>query len=167
MHKHEDDGWTFHGGLLSLQYCQSVVPIYYSLQSGFDHSSEERMRQNTSLSTFCRHRHHYPRHHLPDRDIGYDSIKSLKAYGGTALRWDFNNITFAILDTLHKLHAMREWVYCVRYWIFRQASMLQDFRGSVSLSVTLTHPALKGKFSSGIEGALASTLNHDFNWKQL
>ena len=26
---------------------------------------------------------------------------------------------------------------------------------------------LKGKFSSGIEGALGSTLNHDFNWKQL
>ena len=26
---------------------------------------------------------------------------------------------------------------------------------------------LKGKFSSGIEGALASTLNHNFNWKQL
>ena len=26
---------------------------------------------------------------------------------------------------------------------------------------------LKGKFSSGIEGALALTLNHDFNWKQL
>ena len=26
---------------------------------------------------------------------------------------------------------------------------------------------LKGKFSSVIEGALASTLNHDFNWKQL
>ena len=26
---------------------------------------------------------------------------------------------------------------------------------------------LKGKFSSGIEGALASTLDHDFNWKQL
>ena len=26
---------------------------------------------------------------------------------------------------------------------------------------------LKGKFSSGIEGALASTFNHDFNWKQL
>ena len=26
---------------------------------------------------------------------------------------------------------------------------------------------LKGKFSSGIEGALAPTLNHDFNWKQL
>ena len=25
---------------------------------------------------------------------------------------------------------------------------------------------LKGKFSSGIEGALASTLNRDFNWKQ-
>ena len=27
--------------------------------------------------------------------------------------------------------------------------------------------SLKGKFSSGIEGALASTLHHDFNWKQL
>ena len=27
--------------------------------------------------------------------------------------------------------------------------------------------SLKGKFSSGIEGALASTLNRDFNWKQL
>ena len=26
---------------------------------------------------------------------------------------------------------------------------------------------LKGKFSSGIEGALAITLNRDFNWKQL
>ena len=26
---------------------------------------------------------------------------------------------------------------------------------------------LKAKFSSGIEGALASTLNRDFNWKQL
>ena len=27
--------------------------------------------------------------------------------------------------------------------------------------------SLKGKFRSGIEGALASTLNHNFNWKQL
>ena len=27
--------------------------------------------------------------------------------------------------------------------------------------------SLKGNFSSGIEGALPSTLNHDFNWKQL
>ena len=27
--------------------------------------------------------------------------------------------------------------------------------------------SLKGKLSSRIEGALASTLNHDFNWKQL
>ena len=31
----------------------------------------------------------------------------------------------------------------------------------------LSEKILKGKFSSGIEGALASTLNHDFNWKQL
>ena len=35
------------------------------------------------------------------------------------------------------------------------------------LLVWLISPRLKGKFSSGIEGALASTLNHDFNWKQL
>ena len=39
-------------------------------------------------------------------------------------------------------------------------------RSSMMLNnVILT--SLKGKFSSGIEGALASTLNHDFNWKQL
>ena len=36
----------------------------------------------------------------------------------------------------------------------------------VNPNVNVT-PTLKGKFSSGIEGALASTLNHDFNWKQL
>ena len=32
---------------------------------------------------------------------------------------------------------------------------------------TVYSVSLKGKFSSGIEGALASTLNRDFNWKQL
>ena len=31
----------------------------------------------------------------------------------------------------------------------------------------VTYDTLKGKFSSGIEGALASTLNRDFNWKHL
>ena len=31
----------------------------------------------------------------------------------------------------------------------------------------MSYGRLKGKFSSGIEGALASTLNRDFNWKQL
>ena len=31
----------------------------------------------------------------------------------------------------------------------------------------LLEDILKGKFSSGIEGPLASTLNRDFNWKQL
>ena len=38
-----------------------------------------------------------------------------------------------------------------------------------SLILELNNDAanLKGKFSSGIEGALASTLNHNFNWKQL
>ena len=34
-------------------------------------------------------------------------------------------------------------------------------------NVICTLRLLKGKFSSEIEGALASTLNHDFNWKQL
>ena len=31
----------------------------------------------------------------------------------------------------------------------------------------LANKELKGKFSSGIEGTLTSTLNHNFNWKQL
>ena len=33
--------------------------------------------------------------------------------------------------------------------------------------VFATITTLKGKFSSGIEGALASKLNRDFNWKQI
>ena len=37
--------------------------------------------------------------------------------------------------------------------------------GTVHINL-LKRLLLKGKFSSGIEGALASTLNHDFNWKQ-
>ena len=38
----------------------------------------------------------------------------------------------------------------------------------ISMGMSWQHQTnLKGKFSSGIEGALASTLNHDFNWKQL
>ena len=40
--------------------------------------------------------------------------------------------------------------------------------GVVLLNVNIKDlQALKEKFSSGIESALASTLNHDFNWKQL
>ena len=35
------------------------------------------------------------------------------------------------------------------------------------MSAIMLQLRLKGKFSSGIEGALASTLYHDFNWKQL
>ena len=39
------------------------------------------------------------------------------------------------------------------------------------MQTTLLHNfinnAFKEKFSSGIEGALASTLNRDFNWKQV
>ena len=41
-----------------------------------------------------------------------------------------------------------------------------DFTHVLILSI-LSDTNLNGKFSSGIEGALASTLNHDFNWKQL
>ena len=40
-------------------------------------------------------------------------------------------------------------------------SLVDYATGSVSVLV------LKRKFSSGIEGTLASTLNHNFNWKQL
>ena len=39
---------------------------------------------------------------------------------------------------------------------------------SLKLEIRLVHVyqvGLKGMFSSGIEGALASTLNRDFNWK--
>ena len=46
----------------------------------------------------------------------------------------------------------------------------QDKEGEVERSSRVRgkiQVCLKGKFSSGIEGALASTLNHDFNWKQL
>ena len=38
---------------------------------------------------------------------------------------------------------------------------------AVTINKSMTEYDLKGKFNSGIEGALASTLNHDFNWKQL
>ena len=43
----------------------------------------------------------------------------------------------------------------------------QEYGKSRHLSNFTSLKHLKGKFSSGIEGALASTLNHDFNWKQL
>ena len=43
------------------------------------------------------------------------------------------------------------------------------FFGTILAPILLnfTFHFLKGRFSSGIEGALASTFNHDFNWKQL
>ena len=37
----------------------------------------------------------------------------------------------------------------------------------LQMAFDIKRTLLKGKFSSGIEGALASTLDHDFNWKQL
>ena len=41
-----------------------------------------------------------------------------------------------------------------------------DYRASYGAAIPVK-VRLKGKFGSGIEDALASTLNHDFNWKQL
>ena len=41
------------------------------------------------------------------------------------------------------------------------------YYNSMHVAVHSNDCVLKGKFSSGIEGALASTFNHDFNWKQL
>ena len=37
----------------------------------------------------------------------------------------------------------------------------------MAFPLAMTELCLKGKFSSGIEDALALTLNRDFNWKQL
>ena len=44
---------------------------------------------------------------------------------------------------------------------------VQNMHAYDSTVTDLANTILKGKFSSGIEGALASTLHHDFNWKQL
>ena len=43
----------------------------------------------------------------------------------------------------------------------------QNYHGNGARATSTPITLLKGKFSSGIEGALASTLHHDFNWKQL
>ena len=45
-------------------------------------------------------------------------------------------------------------------------SLISRYIG-VNIILHLFREELKGKFSSGKEGALASTLHHDFNWKQL
>ena len=47
-------------------------------------------------------------------------------------------------------------IYILRFIVLERA-----------LNTICMHRSLKGKFSSGIEGALALTLHHDFNWKQL
>ena len=52
---------------------------------------------------------------------------------------------------------------CIHNAMFGTESQLRARRALLLFNTVL----LKGKFSSGIEGALASTLNHDFNWKQL
>ena len=42
-----------------------------------------------------------------------------------------------------------------------------DFTFGKKIEQIKMHSLLKEKFRSGIEGAVASALNHDFNWKQL
>ena len=54
----------------------------------------------------------------------------------------------------------------MKYQQFRTRRML-TLSKVFSVYTLLVIIDLKGKFSSGIEGALASTLNHNFNWKQL
>ena len=46
------------------------------------------------------------------------------------------------------------------------ASLARAYEFYVYLNIS-SSVHLKGEFSSGIEGVLASSLNHDFNWKQL
>ena len=58
------------------------------------------------------------------------------------------NIIGAMVETMYKVLCLQ--CICHNVWF-----------------VWLSFTSLKGKFSSGIEGALASTLNRDFNWKQL
>ena len=53
---------------------------------------------------------------------------------------------------------------CIRYFC-----LIAECRNNFLLWILKisSFPLLKGKFSSGIEGALTSTLNLDFNWKRL
>ena len=58
-------------------------------------------------------------------------------------------------ECIEILHAMHHFLSI----LFQNGIILKTTSGYIAL--------LKGKFSSGIEGALASALNHNFNWKQL
>ena len=55
----------------------------------------------------------------------------------------------------------------VRYYDRKYSSLLLIFLKETMCKNLYMIQMLKGKFSSGIEGALVSTLNRDFNWKQL
>ena len=61
------------------------------------------------------------------------------------------------------MHRQYFWTALMPFWC--STDVIQD---AMFLSAPhLPLICLKEKFSSGIEGALASTLNNDFNWKQL
>ena len=55
----------------------------------------------------------------------------------------------------------------VGIWEGNKCCLISSLLATSWLWVVESLQCLKGKFSSGIEGALASTLNHDLNWKQL
>ena len=72
-------------------------------------------------------------------------------------------------SSYEKLIFAKNWVttYKVLLPHRRYALWNSEIRMGLIHSGYVKYIVLKGKFSSGIEGALASTLNHDFNWKQL
>ena len=59
---------------------------------------------------------------------------------------------------------MRKWIWFALVHVTKETGKTPDYEFELNITFEL---CLKGKFSSGIEGALASTLNRDFNWKQL
>ena len=59
---------------------------------------------------------------------------------------------------------------CTHHWLIPRwwkCGIVTFLFAVIKVKWEIIRKYLKGKFSSGIEGALASTLNHDFNWKQL
>ena len=80
--------------------------------------------------------------------MGYIGLKSLDRNGPVYLKFSTKNVIMIHPQCLKTSYSFN------------------TFIERILVSSQLEH-TLKGKFSSGIEGALASTLNHDFNWKQL
>ena len=74
-----------------------------------------------------------------------------------------------VVQELKRSHSSNNWIWTLNRSARKRSKSkiwLQIWQFN-SLCVCATTTTLKGKFSSGIEGALASTLNHDFIWNQL